>query len=153
MNKSGSVFLKILMVVGIILLVLVVIIGVSAYQASRVVRVITEEGSKIEISSRLMAEQKDCTKIAEIEESMQKIEKEAVIACKNPVLNLVIGKVGTIPIKCETLPEFKEDFQRVFATNVKLYCDSSGKINESIINGSISREELMALAQKYGIKV
>lgn len=152
MNKSGSVFLKILIVVGIIVLVLVAIVGVSAYQASRVVRVMTEEGAKIEISSRLMIEQKDCTRIAEIEESMQKIEKEAISACKNPVLNLVIEKVETIPIKCETLPEFKEDFQRVFAT-VKLYCEDTKKINESIYNNSISKEELMALAQKYGIKV
>ncbi|MEI7718370.1 MAG: hypothetical protein WCI72_00765 [archaeon] len=150
-NKKGLIG-KILLGVLALIIIIFVILGVSAYQASKVVTVVTEESAKIETSSRLLAEQRDCTQLNEIENSFKKIEKEVASACKNPVIKIAIGKIKEVPVKCETLPALKSDFDKKFS-EARIYCENPNKLNESITNGSLSKEELTALAQKYGIKI
>ncbi len=152
MNKSGSVFLNVLAVVGVFLLIILIVAGVTAYQAYGVIQVATEESAKIQNNSQLLVEQKDCARLKDIEDSILKIESKYSSACKNPVLSFAVKQVESVPVKCETLPNFKKDFEEKF-NEAKLYCDSDGKLNESMINGSIKEEELLALAQKYGIKI
>ena len=151
MNKRGL-WGKILLGILVLVVLILIIIGVSAYQASRVISVLKEEGVKTQTNIRLLAEQKDCSKLDEIEISVDKIEKETTVACKNPIIKISVGSIKDIPIKCETLPELKADVKNVLA-KARLYCDDAGKINESIMNGSMNEEELIALAQKYGITI
>lgn len=152
MNKSGSVFLKILAVAGIIFAIILIVAGITLYQAYGVIAVVREEGVKIENTLRLFAEQKDCARLTDIETSMKNIEKKVSSACKNPILSFTIKQMENIPVKCTILPELMSDFKNE-VDKAKLYCDGSGKLNESAMNGSMKREELMALAQKYGIKI
>ncbi len=151
MNKRGL-WGKILLGILIVVFLLLAIIGVSAYQAAQVISVLKEEGAKTQTNIRLLAEQKDCSKLNEIEISVDKIEKETTSACKNPVIKISIGSIKDIPIKCETLPELKADVKNVLS-KARSYCEDVGKINESIMNGSLNEEELLALAEKYGIKI
>jgi hypothetical protein len=151
MDKKGLIG-KILLGILILVLIIFTVVGVTAYQASKVLSVVKEETSKIQHSSELLAEQKDCKQINEIETSVGKIEREVLSACKNPLLKFAISSVESIPVKCETLPTLKKDFENKFV-EAKEYCENPDKFNESITDGSLSREELVALAQKYGIEI
>ena len=151
MNKNGLIG-KILLGILILIILIMVVLGVSAYQASKVITVLKEESTKIEISARLLAEQKNCTQLDEIENSFKKIEKEVTSACKNPLLKITVEKVEAIPVKCETLPELKSDLDKKF-NEARIYCENPNKLNESIMDGSLNEEELLALAKKYGIEI
>ena len=152
MNKAGSVFLKVLAIIGIILLVVLIIVGITIYQAVSVVSVVKAESVNIKENSQLLIEQRDCSRLDAIETSLNKIENKFSSACGNPILSFAVKQANQVPIKCDTLPQFKSDFEKQFNV-AKTYCDSAGKINESIVNGSMSKEELLALAQKYGIQI
>ena len=151
MNKKGLIG-KIVIGILIVVVLILVIVGVSAYQASQVIKTVSEETVKIKTSSQLLADQKDCTQLNEIETSVGKIEKSVSGACKNPILKFAISKAEAVPVKCDTLPDLKKDFENKFS-EARTYCENPNKLNESIANGSLSREELTALAQKYGIKI
>lgn len=150
-NKKGLIG-KILLGVLIVIIAIFIAIGVSVYQVMQVIKVVQEETNKIQTSSNLLAQQKDCTQINEIESSVGRIEQSVSEACKNPILKFAISSIETVPVKCETLPDLKKDFEERF-TKAKLYCDNPEKLNESIANGSLNEEELRALADKYGIKI
>jgi hypothetical protein len=151
MNKKGL-WGKILLGILALIIIIFIILGISAYQASQVIKVVSEETVKIQASSQLLANNRDCTQLNEIETSVGKIEASVSGACKNPLLSLVISKVEEVPVKCETLPALKKDFENKFS-EARIYCENPNKLNESIANGSLSREELIALAQKYGITI
>jgi len=144
----GKIFLGIL----VLIIIIFIILGISAYQASQVIKVVSEETSKIQASSQLITTNRDCTQLNEIENSVGKIENSVSGACKNPILKFAIGKAEAVPVKCENLSELKTDFDKKFG-EARVYCENPGKLNESIMNGSLSREELVALAQKYGIEI
>jgi len=151
MNKKGLIG-KILLGIAIVIVLILIVVGVSAYQASKVVKTLRVEGAKTQTNIRLLAEQKDCSKLSEIEISLDKIEKETTSACKNPIIKISVGSIKDIPIKCETLSELKSDVNNIMS-KAKIYCNDVGRINESSMNVSINEEELMALAQKYGIQI
>jgi hypothetical protein len=151
MNKRALIG-KILLGILTLIIIIFIILGISAYQASQVIKVVSEETVKIQSSSQLLANNRDCTQLNEIENSVGKIDKSVSKACKNPILSLVISKVKEVPVKCETLPDLKKDFEEKFS-EARVYCENPEKLNESISNGSLSREELIALAQKYGITI
>ncbi len=151
MYKKGLIG-KILLGIFMLIVLILIVIGITAYQANQVIKVVQEETSKIQTSSNLLAQQQDCTQINEIEISVGKIETSVSDACKNPILKFAISKAESVPVKCETLPDLKKDFENKFA-EAKDYCENPNKLNESIANGSLSREKLMALAEKYGIKI
>lgn len=152
MTNKKSLIGKILLGILALIIIIFIILGVSAYQASKVITVVREESTKIENASRLLAEQKDCSNLEKIETSFNIIEKEVSSACKNPALKIAISKVKEIPVKCDTLPELKRDFENKFS-EVRTYCENPEKFNESIMNGAFSEEELKSLAQKYGIEI
>jgi hypothetical protein len=148
MRLIGKILLGILVIIALILIV----VGFTIYQASGVIRVATEESAKIQNNSQLLVEQKDCSRLTDIEDSILKIESTYSGACKNPIFNFAVKRIESVPVKCENLSVLRNDFQKEF-DDAKLYCDADGKLNESIISGSVKKEELMALAQKYGIKI
>lgn len=155
LNKKGLIG-KILLGILTLIILILIILGISAYQASSVIKTVGEETTKIQTSSQLLVSQKDCARLNEIENSVLRIEKEVSNACKNPILKLAISKAEAVPVKCENLKELKMDFENKFK-EAKNYCNNPEKFNEtieeSIANGSMSGEELIALAQKYGITI
>lgn len=151
MNKKGLIG-KILLGVLIIVIIVFIIIGVTVYQATKVVQVVREETVNIQKNSELLAEEKDCTHIEYINTSIERIETSVSGACRNLILKFAISKAESVPVKCETLPALKKDFENRFS-EAKLYCEDPDKMNEMITNGSLSRTELVALAKKYGIKI
>lgn len=151
LNKRGLIG-KILLGILVFVIIIFIVVGITIYQATQVIKVVQEETNKIQTSSNLLAQQKDCTQIIEIESGVGRIVSSVLGACKNPILKFAISRTGTVPVKCETLPALKKDFENKF-TEAKLYCEDPNKLNESVSNGSLSREELVALADKYGIKI
>jgi len=150
--KRASVLSKTLIIIGIILLIIFVVAFITIKQAYGVIRVVSEESTKIQNNSQLLVEQKDCTRLTDIENSIVRIEAEYSGACKNPILNFAVKQIDAVPVKCASLPSFIADFENKF-NDIKSYCDSDGKLNESIINSSMKKEELLAIAQKYGIRI
>lgn len=151
MNKKGL-WGKILLGVFIVIVLILIIIGVTAYQASQVIKVANEEVKSIQANAEILVNQANCSKLAEIETSVGKIESKVSSACKNPIIKIAVSKMENVPVKCENLTVLKADFENKFA-EAKVYCENPEKFKESIANGSISKDELLALAQKYGIKI
>lgn len=152
MIRRASVLSKTFIIVGIILLIIFVVVFITIKQAYGVMQIVLEESNNIQNNSQLLVEQKDCARLADIENSIIKIESEYSGACKNPILNFAVKQIDAVPVKCENLENFIADFENEL-NDAKTYCGSDGKLNESIINISIKQEELLALAQKYGIKI
>lgn len=150
-NKKGLIG-KILLGITILIVAIFLVLGITAYQASQVIKVVQEETTKIQTSYNLLAEQKDCTQINNIETSLGVIVSSVSGVCKNPILKFAISKVDAVPVKCENITQMKIDFESKFI-EAKDYCENPEKYTQAIANGSMSEEELRAIAEKYNIKI
>jgi beta-lactamase regulating signal transducer with metallopeptidase domain len=119
MNKRGLIG-KILIILGITILILGVVIGITAYQTYDLIKVVNEEKTNLENNIAAL-QNEDCTKIAEIELSTEKIKIKATSACKNPIINYAISKIEQIPIKCGDLQDLESQIQENL-TQIKNNC-------------------------------
>ena len=100
---------KIFATIGIIILIIILIMGITAWQAYSLVKIATTEGALIgkdltEIASKGPALTKeDCAKVSEIETSTKKIKSKAQSSCKNPLIKIAIDNMQQVPIKCQDI--------------------------------------------------
>jgi len=94
---------KTLAIIGIIFLIIIVITGITAYQVVGLIKTVKTEGAKIVNDTSLLSKG-DCTKITEIETSVNKIKLKANGACINPLIKIVVDKMEQIPMKCKDIP-------------------------------------------------
>lgn len=101
---------KIFAVIGIIILIILLIAGITAWQAYSLVKTAMAEGTVIskdvsEISSKgPMLTKDDCAKVSEIEASAQKIKAKAESSCKNPIIRIAVDNMQQVAIKCQDIP-------------------------------------------------
>jgi aspartate carbamoyltransferase regulatory subunit len=146
MNKRGLIG-KILLILGIIILIAGIIIGVTAYQGYSVFKVIQTEQKSIELNAQEIAldlqskkfGSQDCTKIDNIQNSAEKIKKETLGACKNPLINIIIKKVmesrpiptptGNVTLSCDNLDPIYNQMQS-FIIPIKTICNNQTLMNQ-----------------------
>lgn len=104
-NKKGLVG-KVFTAIGLIILIIIIAAAITANQAYNLYQTVQTEGAKIQDSTNALAKG-DCSKIADIEASMNKITLEASSACVNPIIKIVVSKMDQIPIKCDDISALK----------------------------------------------
>ena len=107
MNKRGLIG-KIFAIIGIIILILIIIAGITAYQAYSLYKVVLTEGKNIETNVKEVQINKDCSKLALIEESKINIEKQTQSACKNPIIKILSIKIQQLPANCNNYQDLEE---------------------------------------------
>jgi uncharacterized membrane protein YvbJ len=111
-NKQGisDKMKKIWWILIAILLIILIIAGITAWQAYGLVQTVQAEQASIE--TNLAALQKgDCSKVAPLESSMGKITSKAQSACWNPIISYGVEKMQQIPIKCSNISALDQQFQ------------------------------------------
>jgi hypothetical protein len=122
MNKRGLIG-KIFAVIGIVLFILLIIAGITAYQAYGLIKLTQAE--KINLETNIQELQKgDCSRIPAIETSANKIKAKAESSCKNPIINYAVTKIQQIPVKCADLKSFEEQMQNSL-TQIKNACNNN----------------------------
>jgi hypothetical protein len=114
----GKIFLTIL----IIILIIITIAGITAYQAVSLLKLVQQETPQITSEVQLLASG-DCSKISSIETRIDKIESEVTSACKNPLIKIAVEKMDQIPIKCNNIAQLKVNAQGNL-TQVKELCNN-----------------------------
>jgi len=131
MNKKGLIG-KIFLVIGILILIIGAIAGITAYQLYNLAMLAKEETAKIQEESAEI-NKGDCSKVQSIENRMNNLMNEAGSACKNPVIKYIFAKqtiktenLGTL--NCDTLNQLKEQASSSMQ-EVKTLC-----ANQTIMN-------------------
>ncbi|MBM3247366.1 hypothetical protein FJZ17_02395 [Candidatus Pacearchaeota archaeon] len=109
MNKKGF-WGKFFMFLAIIILVVLIIVGITAYQEYSLVKAIEQESPLIEQELKA-AMQGDCTKLESAGSRIANIYNKAQGACKNPLIKIFVEKMEQIPIKCNQLDSLKQQFE------------------------------------------
>jgi len=109
MKKKGLIG-KIFICIGIIILVVGVIIGFTAYQTYDLYKTIMNEQPNIENNAEAL-QRGDCSKIPEINISIEKIKSKAESACKNPIIRYTVEKMQQVPVKCDKLSTIETQIQ------------------------------------------
>ena len=119
MNKRGLIG-KIFAVIGILLLIIIIIAGVTAYQVYGVVKEIQEKTPIIQENVQQLTAG-DCTKLPPVESDINEIKTKVTSACKNPIINIAIKKLNQVPIKCDQISSLEEQITTSLKP-VKEYC-------------------------------
>lgn len=120
MNKRGLIG-KIFAIIGIIFLVLILIVGISAYQIYNLVKEVQEKTPTIQENIKSLTNG-DCTKIKPIESDINDIKSKATSACKNPLIKIAVQKLEQVPIKCDQLSEIDKQITNDLEP-IKLACE------------------------------
>jgi len=86
-------------VIGIIFLILIIIAGITAYQAITLVNTVKIESSSMQADMESLAKG-DCLKLNSVEASFNKIKSKAKSACWNPIIRIAVDKMTQVPMKC-----------------------------------------------------
>jgi septal ring-binding cell division protein DamX len=119
MNKK-SFWGKFFAIIGIIILIILIIAGITAYQAYNLVKTAQQETPLIQAEAELLMKG-DCTKIESIEQRIKNIKTEAKNSCKNPIIKIAVEKIEKIPIKCNELDAYEEQFASTIKP-IREYC-------------------------------
>jgi hypothetical protein len=120
-NKKGLIG-KIFVALGIIILIILLIAGITAWQGYNFYKTATVEVNNMKIYSEKLTKG-DCTQIKNIELSASKIKLKAQEACINPIINIAIDKMEQIPIKCNNLKELENQMLTQLAP-IKELCNN-----------------------------
>ncbi len=120
MNKKGLIG-KIFAVIGILLLIVLIIAGITAYQAYVLVKTIEKQTPLIQQEVLTLTKSGDCTKIISIESRTNLIKQKANSACKNPIISKTVESMEQITIKCKDIPLLEEQLQ-IGLKPFKEYC-------------------------------
>jgi len=122
MNKKGLIGTILLIILGIILII-GIIIGITAFQAYSLVKIVQQETPIIQSSMQQITGNYDCTKIPVAESSINRVMNEAKSACKNPIIEIVVEKINQIPIKCANLTTLESQVSSGLG-QMKTYCSN-----------------------------
>ncbi len=117
MNKRGL-FGKIFL--GIILIILI-FLGITAYQAYDLVNTVTSQVSEIENDVSAL-KGGDCSKISSIETRIILVESKVSSACKNPVINLASQNIEGLPANCLNYKTLRQEAEYSL-NDAKKNCD------------------------------
>jgi hypothetical protein len=106
MKKKRGLIGKIFLVIGIIFLVVLIIAGITVWQAYSLISAFKQETPKIQSNLEKLGNG-DCSVVPEIEKGMNSISSKAKSACMNPIINIAVKNLAQIPIKCSNLPAFQ----------------------------------------------
>lgn len=124
-KKDVGVGKKIFIALGIIILVAIIFIGFSAYQAYSVFKAISDkstphsnlsgnstQSNSSKIDSDSLEEDlqsfvdNDCSKFENIKADVELLESKILPACKNPLLRSTVNFVVNVPIDCHQIEEW-----------------------------------------------
>lgn len=103
MNQKGLIG-KIFVVIGIIILLILIIGAITAYQVNGLIKTVQAETKSIQSNVNDFQASKNCSRITNIEDSINKIKDKAESTCKNPIIRIAAEKIDKIPYKCDDLP-------------------------------------------------
>jgi len=107
-------------VIGIIFLILIIIIGVTAYQAITLINTVQTESASIQSNTEALAKG-DCSKISSVEASISKIKSKATSACINPIIKIAVDKMDQVPMKCKDVSTLETNLDQGLS-QIKAYC-------------------------------
>ena len=113
-------------VVGIIFLILLIIIGITSYQAITLVNTIQTESSSMQTNMEALMKG-DCSKLSSIESSFNNIKSKATSACWNPIIKIAVDKMDQVPMKCRDLPVLESNMTQGLS-QIKAYCSNQTAI-------------------------
>ena len=122
MNKKGLIGTILLIILGIVLII-GIILGITAYQAYSLVKIVQQETPIIQSSMQQITGNYDCTKIPVAESSINLVMNEAKSACKNPIIKIAVEKINQIPIKCANLTTLESQVSSGLG-QMKTYCNN-----------------------------
>jgi septal ring-binding cell division protein DamX len=143
-GKKGLVG-KIFAIIGIFIFILLVIVGISAYQGYKVFQTVQTEQKAIEENALALVnsvQQKtltaeDCKRPDAIEKSVRNIKDSASGACKNPIIKIAVKKVmasqplqtssGNLSLSCDNLEQvYSQAALQISSmiTPIKAYCQN-----------------------------
>lgn len=113
MNKKGLLG-KIFLIIIILILIIIGIIAFTVWQAYSLVKTIQIEGNSIKDNLQLVLNG-DCSKRANVQQSLDNLNEKTSNSCKNPVLNYVASKITQLPANCQTYPELETQMRSILA--------------------------------------
>jgi len=119
-NKNMGWIAKTFAVIGIIFLILIVIAGITAYQAITLVKTVQTESSSIQTNTEALMKG-DCSKLSSVETSFSNIKSKATSACMNPIIRIAVDKMDQIPIKCKDIPALETNMSQGLS-QIRAYC-------------------------------
>lgn len=141
MDKRGL-FGKIFLIIWILIILIVLTIGITIYQGYRVYKVASNEKDKIIADSVILKEdikKGNCSKLNDIETSINNIKSEINGACKNPIISMSIKKVmstrpvmlpsGPTTINCQNIEPIYSNYVE-FTKPLKEICNNATLMNQ-----------------------
>ena len=119
MNKRGLIG-KIFAVIGILLIIVIIIAGVTAYQVYGVVKEFQEKTPVIQENVQQLTAG-DCTKLAPVESDISSLKTKITGACKNPIIKIAVQKIDQVPLKCDQISSLEEQITTSLKP-IKEYC-------------------------------
>jgi len=116
-------------VIGIIFLILLIVAGITAYQAITLVKTVETESSSMQTNMESLMKG-DCSKISPVEASFNKIKSKATSACWNPVIKIAVDKMEQVPIKCKDISTLESQVIQSLS-QIKAYCANQTNPNLS----------------------
>ena len=107
-------------VIGIIILIILIIAGITAYQATTLINTVQAESSSIQANTEALMKG-DCSKLDSVKSSFNKIKSKATSACKNPIIRIAVDKMDQIPMKCRDIASLEDQMNSQLAP-IKTYC-------------------------------
>jgi len=129
MNKKGLIGKIIL----ITILLVIAIIGFTAWQAYSLVKTAMSEGAIISTNiaaisvKRAMLNQTDCDNVVKIEASATKLASKVKSSCMNPIIRMAVDKMQQVAIKCKDVPMLESQLVTGLAP-IKTICANLDKI-------------------------
>jgi len=111
---------KTFVVIGLIILVVLIIAGITAYQVVSLVNTVTTESESMQGDMEGLMKG-DCSKLSPIESSFNKIKSKAKSACFNPIIKIAVDKMDQVPIKCGNITTLENEMDKNLG-QIKLYC-------------------------------
>ena len=124
MNKKGLIG-KIFAIIGILLLIVIILAGITAYQAYNLIKDFKEKTPVIQENIKQLTAG-DCSKLLPIETDITELKTRVASSCKNPIINSAVERLDQIPIKCNQLPNLEQQITNNIKP-IKEYCANSSK--------------------------
>ena len=144
MNKRGLIG-KIFLIIGIIILAIGIIIGITAYQGYRVYQIAQQEQTAIQEDIKILSEQRDCARVDSIQTRFLHIKSEAESACLNPIIKIAAKKIiadkpmsingQNLSISCENLNTIYDEMSKQFGL-IKEACNNINTIKTAPIDNT-----------------
>ena len=119
MDKKGLIG-KIFAVIGLIFLIILIIAGITAWQAYSLVMTVQQESASMQVNMESLSKG-DCSKLDAIKLSINKIKSKATSACWNPIIKIAVDKMEQVPVKCKDIPTLENQMSSGLA-QIKIAC-------------------------------